>query len=58
MDPRVGSDKPYAPEDEDESAIVSRTTLVLNPMAVSKLSDDTTGPRASEMLLDDIFDTN
>ena len=58
MDPRVGSDKPYAPEDEDESAIVSRTTSVLNPMVVSKQLDDTTGPRSSEMSLDDIFDTN
>ena len=32
VDPRVGSDKPCAPEDEDESAIVSRPTLVLNPV--------------------------
>ena len=58
VDPRVGSDKPCAPEDEDESAIVSRPTSVLNQMVVSRLSDDTTGPRAYEMLLEDIFDTN
>ena len=51
----MGSDKPCAPEEEDESTIVSRPTSVLNPIVVSKLSDDTMGPASSEMSLDDIL---
>ena len=37
VDPSVGSDKPYAPEEEDKSTIVSCPTSVLNPIVVSKL---------------------
>ena len=47
----MGSDKPCAPEEEDESTIVSRPTSVLNPIVVSKLSDDSMGPGSSEMSL-------
>ena len=58
VDPSVGSENSCAPEDKDKFSIVSRPTSVLKPMVVSRLSDDTTGPRASDMSLEDMFDTN
>ena len=54
LDSSVGSDRPRAPE-EDESTIVSLPTSVLNPIVVSKLSDDSMGPRSSELSLDDML---
>ena len=53
--PSVGSDKPCVPEEGDKSTIVSRPTYVLNPIVLSKLSDDTMGSGGLEMLLDDIL---
>ena len=47
-----------APVDEDKFAIVLRPTSVLEPMVVSRLLDDITGPGASDMLLEDILTLN
>ena len=41
----------------DKIAIVSRPTSVLNPIVLSRLSDNTFGPGLSDMSLDDMFDT-
>ena len=41
----------------DKIAIVSHPTSVLNPIVLSRLSDDTFGPGPSDMSLDDMFDT-
>ena len=54
VDPKVGSESAWAPEDEDGVATILRPTSVLNPRVVSKLSDDP-GSGASDMSLDDIL---
>ena len=59
VDPRLGSDNPLAPEDEEESTVVSFPTYVLKPIVVSKESDSegTPAPLVSSDL-SDMFDKN